>query len=229
MRYVEGGVILEKLNMCKNNYDGVLVTFCGLDGCGKSTMIRNLIAEIGNRVDIFLTRQPTDYVRKSDIFRTYMDTPDHSAYDYRSLSLLAASDRIQHTNKVILPKLMQGNFVISDRYYYSCLANLHARGFEDDKWIYEVSQSIIQPDIAFFLDVPVETAISRVRSRPEERNRYIDVELQYKLRDKYIQICEENNGVLISTQDSLETTYSTIIKKVNELLEEKNGIRRKGI
>ncbi len=229
MCYVEGGVTLEKLNMCKNNYDGILVTFCGLDGCGKSTMIRKLISEIGNQMDVFLTRQPTDYVRKSEIFRTYMDNPDHSAYDYRSLSLLAASDRIQHTSKIILPKLKQGKFVISDRYYYSCLANLHARGFEGDKWIYEVSQSIVQPDIAFFLDIPVETAISRVRSRPEEKNRYIDVELQYKLRDKYIEICKKNNGVLVSTQDSLENTYSVIIKKVNELLEEKNGIRRKGV
>lgn len=220
---------MEKLNMCKNNYDGALITFCGLDGCGKSTMIRNLIAEIGKRVDVFLTKQPTDYVRKSDIFRTYMDNPDHSAYDYRSLSLLAASDRLQHTNKVILPKLKQGKFVICDRYYYSCLANLHARGFEEDKWIYEVSQSIVKPDISFFLDVPVETAISRVRSRPEERDRYIDVELQYRLRDKYIEICEKNDGVLISTQDSLENTYSNVIEKVNELLEEKYEIRRKGV
>ena len=220
---------MKKLNMCKKDYSGMLITFCGLDGCGKSTIIRKLISEISDNIEVFVTRQPTDFVRKSDIFRTYMDSPNHSGYDYRSLSLLAASDRLQHTNKVILPKLMQGNFVISDRYYYSCLANLHARGFEEDKWIYEVSQSIIKPDIAFFLDVPVETAISRVRNRPEERDRYIDVELQYRLRNKYIEICKENDGVLISTQDSLEDTYSVVIDKVNELLEGKYEIRRKGV
>ena len=220
---------MKKLNMCKKDYSGMLITFCGLDGCGKSTIIRKLISEISDNIEVFVTRQPTDFVRKSDIFRTYMDSPNHSGYDYRSLSLLAASDRLQHTNKVILPKLMQGNFVISDRYYYSCLANLHARGFEEDKWIYEVSQSIIKPDIAFFLDVPVETAISRVRNRPEERDRYIDVELQYRLRNKYIEICKENDGVLISTQDSLEDTYSVVIDKVNELLEGKYEIRGKGV
>ena len=29
----------------------------------------------------------------------------------------------------------------------------------------------------FFFDVPVEVAVGRVRSRPEEKNRYIDMEL----------------------------------------------------
>ena len=62
------------------------------------------------------------------------------------------------------------------------LANLCARGYERDRWIYEIAkQSIPAPDLAFFLDVPVETAVARVRQRPEEKDRYIDMELQNKL------------------------------------------------
>ena len=102
-----------------------------------------------------------------------MDCPDHSAYDYRSLSLLAASDRLQHGTKVIEPAMQEGLIVISDRYFYSCLANLHARGFEKDEWIYKIAESVVRPDIAFFFDVPVEIAVQRVRSRPEEKDRYI--------------------------------------------------------
>lgn len=93
------------------------------------------------------------------------------AYDYRSLSLLAASDRLQHVNKVIEPQMAQGKVVISDRYFYSCLANLRALGFENDQWIYEIAESVVKPDVAFFFDVPVETAVKRVRSRIEEKDR----------------------------------------------------------
>ena len=74
---------MRKLNMRNNETTGLLITFCGLDGCGKTTMINRLATDLRNEYALFLTKQPTDFVRKSDIFRTYMDCPDHSAYDYR--------------------------------------------------------------------------------------------------------------------------------------------------
>ncbi len=218
---------MRKLNMRNNETTGLLITFCGLDGCGKTTMINRLATDLRNEYALFLTKQPTDFVRKSDIFRTYMDCPDHSAYDYRSLSLLAASDRIQHTSKVIEPEMKDGKIVISDRYYYSCLANLRARGFTGDKWIYEIAESVAKPDLAFFLDVPVETAVKRVRSRPAESDRYIDMELQYRLREEYLAICKSNGGILISTDQPEEQCYS-IIKQASERII-KNENQRKGI
>ena len=164
---------MKALNMRQNEKKGWLITFCGLDGCGKTTMINRLTADLENDYAVFLTKQPTDFVRKSDIFRTYMDCPDHDAYDYRSLSLLAASDRLQHVNKVIGPALEEGKIVLSDRYFYSCLANLRARGFQRDKWIYEIAESVTKPDAAFFFDVPVGgKARQEPRGREESVYRY---------------------------------------------------------
>ena len=210
---------MQQLNMCPNNTQGKLITFCGLDGCGKTTMLTLLNEKLQSRYNVFMTKQPTNFVRNSDIFRTYMDCPDHSAYDYRSLSLLAASDRIQHTNMQIYPHLKQGDVVISDRYFYSCLANLIARGFSTDKWIYEIAESIVKPDVAFFFDVPVETAVARVRTREAEKDRYIDMDLQYKLRELYIQICRSNNGILISTEQSISETTKIMFEEISKILE----------
>ena len=206
---------MKSLNMRPNDTKGVLITVCGLDGCGKTTMMNRMIDEVFDKSKVFTTKQPTNYVRESAIFRTYMDQPDHDAFDYRSLSLLAASDRLQHVNKVIVPQMNEGKIVVSDRYFYSCLANLRARGFTSDQWIYEIAESVVEPDIAFFFDVPVETAVARVRQRPEEKDRYIDMELQYKLRDEYINICQANNGVLISTELPKEECFN-IVKETIE-------------
>lgn len=208
---------MKSLNMRPNETKGVLITVCGLDGCGKTTMMNRMIDEVLDKSKVFTTKQPTNYVRESVIFRTYMDQPDHDAFDYRSLSLLAASDRLQHVNKVIVPQMNEGKIVVSDRYFYSCLANLRARGFTGDQWIYEIAKSVVEPDIAFFFDVPVETAVARVRQRPEEKDRYIDMDLQYKLRDEYINICNANNGVLISTELPKEECF----KIVKETIERK--------
>ena len=209
---------MKPLNMRPNETSGYLFSFCGLDGCGKTTMLTRLEKELDEKFPTFMTKQPTNAVRESDIFRTYMDNPDHDAYDYRSLSLLAASDRLQHVNKVIEPQMAQGKVVISDRYFYSCLANLRARGFGNDQWIYEIAESVVKPDVAFFFDVPVETAVKRVRSRIEEKDRYIDMELQYKLRDEYIKICRANNGVLISTEMPIEDCYEIVKREVERVM-----------
>lgn len=209
---------MRKLNMKPNETDGLLFTFCGLDGSGKTTIIRKVISDLEKEYNLHLTKQPTDFVRKTEIFRTYMDSPNHDAYDYRSLSLLAASDRVQHVNKIVKPAMEQGHIVLSDRYFYSCLANLRARGFMADKWIYEIAESVIKPNIAFFFDASVETAISRVRNRDDEKDRYIDIELQYRLREEYRQICKANNGILISTEIPLEETYKIVKNEIERVI-----------
>lgn len=211
---------MEKLNMRENRTKGVLITFCGLDGCGKTTMMRRLIQDLEKRAPLLVTKQPTNFVRNSEIFRTYMDSPDHRAYDYHSLSLMAASDRIQHGAHVIEPAMEKGKIVLSDRYFYSCLANLRARGYVEDRWIYEIAQMMVKPNISFFFDVPVEVAVARVRSRPEERDRYIDMDLQYRLRHEYLEICRTNSGVLISTTLPEEDCY----KQVKQAVERRIGI-----
>lgn len=211
------------LDMRPNKTKGLLITFCGLDGCGKTTMINMLKSDLEKNYRVFFTKQPTDNVRKSDVFRTYMDCPNHDAYDYRSLSLLAASDRLQHVNKIIEPQMEEGKIVLSDRYFYSCLANLRARGFGNDKWIYDVARSVIKPDVSFFFDVPVGTAISRVRSRADEKNRYIDINLQYRLRDEYLSICKANGGVLISTELPIEESYKLVKNKIEGMIKNESG------
>lgn len=209
---------MKKLRM-KPHSNGLLITFCGLDGCGKSTMIRMLKDKLeACGKPVMLTKQPTSAVRNSEIFRNYMDVEDHSGYEYRALSLLAASDRIQHANQVILPELNRGGIVISDRYIYSCLANLRARGYRDDRWIYEIVKDIPKPDLAFFLDVPVDTAVWRVRCRPEEAERFIDMELQYRLREEYRGICARNGGILLSTEETQEETFAKVWNETENCL-----------
>ena len=69
--------------MRPNKTQGLLITFCGLDGCGKTTMIDKLVNDLNKKNSIFITKQPTEFVRQTPIFRAYMDSPNHGAYDYR--------------------------------------------------------------------------------------------------------------------------------------------------
>ena len=209
---------MKALPMRKNDSKGKLITFCGLDGAGKSTMIELLTVYLKSRgKSFFLTKQPTDFVRNSDIFRNFQDSADHRGYDYLSLSLLAAADRVQHTSQVIQPQLDEVDYVISDRYIYSCLANLHARGYQDDGWLYDVSRAIIRPDLAFFINVPISQAVERVRRRPQEKDRYIDMAFQEKLRSEYLEMAEWDNGCLIDGTMPMRAEYADMIREIEKL------------
>lgn len=204
-----------KLRFDEANHEGILITFCGLDGCGKTTMIHMLNEYLKNNgIHAILTKQPTDSIRQSQMFRTYMDSEDHDAYDYRALSLSAAADRIQHTTKYIVPLLEKAEVVISDRYFYSCIANHRARGY-NDAWIYEIASHIQKPDYAFFLDVDVDTAVSRIRERDAEKNKYIDMPLQYRLREQYLRLAEECGGIVIPSDGEVHICFAEIIKSLN--------------
>ena len=135
------------------------------------------------------------------------------------MNLLCAADRVQHSNRVILPKLEEGYTVISDRYFYSCLANLRARGYRRDRWIYEIAAEIPRPDLAFFLDVEVDIAVRRVRARAAERDRYIDLALQHRLREEYRALAaEEGHGIMLSTLQPEEACAARIRREVDGLV-----------
>lgn len=64
---------MKVLQMRKNLTRGYLFTFCGLDGCGKTTMIQRLEAWLKQQgKPVLLTRQPTDASEKfcnfSDVY-----------------------------------------------------------------------------------------------------------------------------------------------------------------
>lgn len=86
-------------------------------------------------------------------------------------------------------------------------------------WIYEIAKFIQKPDVSFFLNVPVENAIARVRARPEEKDRYIDIELQKKLHDLYVNIARENQGIVVSTILSEDTCFERILLEVKKIVE----------
>lgn len=200
-------------------YNGKLITFCGLDGCGKTTMIKMLENKLNSLgINSVITKQPTNEVRKSEIFRTFMDKEDNTKYDYRALSLFAASDRIQHCNKVILPLLKNDRFVISDRYFYSNIANLRARGYKEDNWIYEVYTHVPKPDIAFFLDIDIDTGLKRIRSRENEKNKWIDMELYNNLKKEYIYLAKKYSGIIIDSNGDANLTFKKIWTEIEKIL-----------
>lgn len=139
---------------------GRLIVFEGIDGSGKTTQAQLLTESLRNcGIECILTAEPSDgpigrLIRTSRV-----------RFEPTEEARLFTEDRREHVLHVVAPSLAQGITVVCDRYVYSSMAYQGARGV-DPAAIWEENTSFApQPDVTFFLDISVETALARIKTR----------------------------------------------------------------
>ena len=146
-----------------------------------------------------------------------MYSQSHEDIDYRAVQLLTMSDRIQHGFEVIEPALKEGKIVVCDRYIYTSYVNMLARGYRREKWFRDVSKHILKPDIKFLAYVNPHIAIGRIKSRPEEANRYLDTLLLRRVSKLFKKYALKDKFTIIETikdeKDSFDIVVKTLQKK----------------
>lgn len=208
--------MIRKLKMKKNNYPGKLIVFEGTDGAGKTTLISKitkLLIEVYGNEFVVRLKQPTDLSRKTKLFQKMMYSKKHDDIDYRAVQLLTMSDRIQHGFEIIEPALKEGKIVVCDRYVYTSYVNMLARNYIKEKWFIEVAKNIIKPDIKFLAFVEPKIAIDRIRSRPEEAERYLDEQLLTKVASLFKKTAIKEKFIVLDTENDPDYVFD-IVKSV---------------
>ena len=161
------------------------ITFEGIDGSGKSTQAKLLADYLSGRgTEVFLTKEPGEGKLGEAIRAEILDRKDISIDPYAELCLFCA-DRAQHVRELILPKLEDGCTVICDRYYDSTLAYQGSGRELDPDLVFRMAMASslgVEPDVTFFLSIPVEQALSRLKDREKERNRMDEEPFEFHSR-----------------------------------------------
>lgn len=149
---------------------GLLIAFEGGDGSGKSTQA----AIAAERLGAVLTRQSggTPFGEK---LRGILLDPASADLSLRAEALLFMADRAEHVEKVVSPSLADGFHVVSDRWAYSSFVYQgYGRGLdvEELRHLSDWSMKGLWPDLVVFLDIPLETGVSRVDVRNETRDHF---------------------------------------------------------
>jgi len=147
--------------------NGRLVTFEGVDGCGKSTQQKLTAEWLRNRgMEVRTTFEPGDTPLGAEI-RKLLLSGVHQPVAAAEL-LLFLADRAQHVHEVIRPALDAGDWVLCDRYTDSTRAyqlagrNLDAASVEQ---LLDFAELGVHPALTVWLDLPVQTSLERIRSR----------------------------------------------------------------
>jgi len=206
---------------------GRLITFEGIDGCGKTTQIRLLGRYlIEQKVDFISTREPGGTELGREIRAALLDGAKGSV-DPAAELLLYAADRAQHVRRVVAPALAAGVTVLSDRFYdATTVYQGYARGFDLDfvRQLNEFATSGLKPDLTLLFDLDVEAGLSRTRKRADETTGGYDqpnrldrepLEFHGRVRQAYLELAalEPERFRIIPAGGSIEETCELMIRE----------------
>jgi len=203
-----------------NYLAGIFITFEGIDGAGKTTVINKVKEKLQEKqYKVFTTKEPIG-------FRDYFnkDMPKKAVF------LNFAIDRVYNVEKYIIPNLNKEYIVMCDRFcdssivYQSFLGGLDIKDVEA---INRFSSGGIEPVITFLLDVNVNEDYYYNRLTEEDRkNRSIK---QYeRLRNGYLKLASKHRHriSIIDANQPLEKVTLQVLNKIQKTINNISNSRR---
>lgn len=142
---------------------GKFITFEGIDGAGKSTHLEWLAGLLGSRgIAVQVTREPGGTPFGEQLRRILLESgvPPHPETE----TLLVFAARREHIDKVIVPALEAGTWVLCDRFTDATFA--YQSGGSGVAWekvgqLEAWTHASLQPDMTVLFDVSPEVGRSR--------------------------------------------------------------------
>jgi dTMP kinase len=142
---------------------GTLIALEGLDGCGKSTQLVDLVTVLAAAGrDVVATREPTDGPFGQKI-RAMARSGELVAPEEELRWFM--EDRAEHVDALIQPALDAGRTVVTDRYFLSTVAYQGARGLDWREILRESEARFPTPDVALLFEVEAAVGLARVQAR----------------------------------------------------------------
>jgi len=195
------------------------ITLEGIEGSGKTSSIKSITDLLDKKnISYVVTREPGGSSIGSELRSILLDTNTEISSEVELMLMLA--DRKDHVEKVILPNLETGNWVISDRFMDSSIAYQGGGRKLDKKMIDSFSKNLNlpNPDLTLLFDVPVEISLSRVKARGElDRFEQEKLDFHNRIREAYLELAEQNVNRIQIIDSSRE--IELMLKSVEQIIE----------
>lgn len=212
---------------------GVLITFEGGEGAGKSTLIDEVARQLASDgYRIVKTREPGGTFLGEHIRSLLLDHHSHghplSAYSELCLFLAA---RAQHIDEIIAPALEDRKIVLCDRFNDSTVAYQgYARGLGAQK-VAQFCDFVchgVQPNLTIYLDIDPSVGLARARrdqpqiagARGYDRIESEGIHFHQKIREGFLSIHtkDKNRFVLIDASQPIALIQTEAIRFIRPVL-----------
>jgi dTMP kinase len=139
---------------------GALIVLDGIDGTGKTTQAKRLLATLQKRgMDAVYFREPSD--SQYGVAIKKKATIAGSLTPEEELDLFQ-KDRKENVEHNLKPALRQNKVIVLDRYYFSTIAYQGARGFDAESIRHQNESFAVLPDVVFILDITPKKGLDRI-------------------------------------------------------------------
>ena len=202
-----------------DKWQGKFIVLDGPDGCGKSTQCRLLADRLGKeRIAAEIFRDPGTTIIGEKI-RHILLNPEHVAMDTRTELLLYMAARAQLWREKVSPALAENKCVILDRWLSStCAYQGSAGGFGIDNVIKLAENSLERawPDLTVILDVGLEAATPRLKSRLD-RMEQKGASYHQLVRDGFLTLAKNReNFAVVDASANIESVHKKVIELMLE-------------
>jgi len=204
---------------------GIFISFEGIEGTGKSTQTELLAEYLRSKgFRVTKTAEPGG-TRISLKIRDLLLSTDSTDMDPLTELLLYNAARVQHIKEIIMPALLRGDVVVTDRFSDSTTAYQgYGRGI-DLKLIDSldaVATNRLRPHLTVLLDIDVETGLMRNRKiQKYDRLELEEVSFHERVRKGFINIAgkEQERVKLIDCSGDIGAVHKKIVGIVEAFLE----------
>jgi dTMP kinase len=204
------------------NSSTLLVSFEGIDGCGKTTQVNLLLQKLqllGKKAQML--REPGG-TQASEKIRELLLQEDLALEPLSELLLFSAA-RAELVTKVLTPLLASNELdvVILDRFTDSTIAYQgYGSGIPNVTLLAALATDDLVPDLTFYLRLPPETAYERVSRRTDKKDRFESRPKSFfaKVQKGYdILAATPKNSNRIKVIDATQTPEAAAIQIFNQI------------
>ena len=180
-------------SLTAGNHRGILISFEGSEGSGKSTQIAHLAEQLqAAGHEVVSTREPGGTEIGEQVRNLIVHNSRGDEMCAETELLLFAAARAQLVRELIAPNLIKGVFVLCDRYidsstvYQGVARNL---SLDPVQQINKFAVGNILPDLTIVIDVPTEVSLARIHQRASDlpnRMERENIDFYKKVRDGYL-------------------------------------------
>ena len=136
-----------------------------------------------------------------------------------SLALLYAADSYDIQERI----KDHYDFIISDRNYLSTVA--YQMIDVDKEWLLMLHRFLKQPDMVFYLNVTVEAAMERIKSRNNNIDFFETSESLLKIKSNYEKLISDELGLKVFCIDTVGKSQSMVAQDVMGIIQEQFFIK----
>jgi dTMP kinase len=207
-----------------------LISFEGIEGCGKTTQLE-MAAKFLRRsnIPILTTEEPGgtplgDRIRKILLNRESFDICAEAEL------LLFVAARAQHVREVLQPALAKGQWILCDRFSDATMVYQgFARGI-DEKWIKKLNDFAtlsLKPRLTLLFDLPAETGLRRALQRmtnlpensKEDRFEQEGLNFHENIRNGYLSLArrEPDRFRIINAAEDITAIHKEVCRHLETL------------